>query len=253
MSLNGCLGSIQRGVGEGLAEKVGKGLAKGWRRVGEELAKGWRVSLHPPILQFPKRPFRRGGLFVTPWISKNRKRHQNRRNRLSGAETGAGTVPLFFQLCWKAEKRFDQRKRRNRNRIRSNRSSPEPNRGHPDYCLINAPGGHLCNLSARFAEMNSPESRICNSAGPCSRHRKLHIQRLIRIRRISTKNMLYFWNVIPPQMFQYMWFCSAPTALPFSKSLHLNIKTIKTVTVNTKILAIPEGNSSFDCIHLWGP
>ena len=30
------------GLGEGLAEKVGKGLAKGWRRVGKELAKGWR-------------------------------------------------------------------------------------------------------------------------------------------------------------------------------------------------------------------
>ena len=32
----------KEGVGEGLAEKVGKGLAKGWRRVGERLAKGWR-------------------------------------------------------------------------------------------------------------------------------------------------------------------------------------------------------------------
>ena len=28
----------KRGVGEGLAEKVGKGLAKGWHRVGEGLA-----------------------------------------------------------------------------------------------------------------------------------------------------------------------------------------------------------------------
>ena len=27
-------------LGEGLAEKVGKGLAKGWRRVGEGLEKG---------------------------------------------------------------------------------------------------------------------------------------------------------------------------------------------------------------------
>ena len=59
-------------LGEGLAEMVGKGsakgwqrvgerLAKGWRRVGTRLAKGWRVSLHPPILPFPKRPFRRAG------------------------------------------------------------------------------------------------------------------------------------------------------------------------------------------------
>ena len=53
-------------LGEGLAEKVGNGLAKGWRRVDTGLAecwrrvgRGWRVSLHPPILQFPKRPFRR--------------------------------------------------------------------------------------------------------------------------------------------------------------------------------------------------
>ena len=35
-------------LGEGLAEKVGKGLVKGWLKVGEGLAKGWqRVSLHP--------------------------------------------------------------------------------------------------------------------------------------------------------------------------------------------------------------
>ena len=32
----------KEGVGEGLAEKVGKALAKGWRGVGEGLAKGWR-------------------------------------------------------------------------------------------------------------------------------------------------------------------------------------------------------------------
>ena len=42
MSLDGCLGLRKEGVGEGLAEKVGKGLAKGWRRVGEGLAQGWR-------------------------------------------------------------------------------------------------------------------------------------------------------------------------------------------------------------------
>ena len=30
----------KRGLERGLAEKVGKGLAKGWRRVGEGLAKG---------------------------------------------------------------------------------------------------------------------------------------------------------------------------------------------------------------------
>ena len=35
-------GPRKEGLGEGLAEKVGKGLAKGWRRVGEGLAEGWR-------------------------------------------------------------------------------------------------------------------------------------------------------------------------------------------------------------------
>ena len=32
----------KRGVGEGLAKKVGKELAKGWRGFGEGLAKGWQ-------------------------------------------------------------------------------------------------------------------------------------------------------------------------------------------------------------------
>ena len=59
----------KRGVGERLAEKVGKGLAKGWRRVGERLAKaglveGWRISLHPPISGFLRRPFRLGLLYL---------------------------------------------------------------------------------------------------------------------------------------------------------------------------------------------
>ena len=49
-------------------------------------------------------------------------------------------------------------------------------------CLINLPGGHLCNLIARFAEINSPESQACNSAGPCSGHRNCIFQKLIRIR-----------------------------------------------------------------------
>ena len=31
----------KEGLGGGLAEKTGKGLAKGWRRVGAGLAKGW--------------------------------------------------------------------------------------------------------------------------------------------------------------------------------------------------------------------
>ena len=34
----GAWGPRKEGVGEGLAEKVGKGLAKGWRRVGKGLA-----------------------------------------------------------------------------------------------------------------------------------------------------------------------------------------------------------------------
>ena len=38
MSINGSLGPRKEGFGEGLAEKVGKGLAKGWRRVSEGLA-----------------------------------------------------------------------------------------------------------------------------------------------------------------------------------------------------------------------
>ena len=41
------------------------------------------------------------------------------------------------------------------------------------YCCLNSPGAHLCKFIARFGEMNSPESQICNSVGPCSRHRKL--------------------------------------------------------------------------------
>ena len=44
-------------LGEGLAEKVGEGLAKGWHRVGEELAKGWqRVGRFPCTLRFPETP-----------------------------------------------------------------------------------------------------------------------------------------------------------------------------------------------------
>ena len=37
----GAWGPRKGGVGEGLAERVGKGLAKGWRRVGKGLAQGW--------------------------------------------------------------------------------------------------------------------------------------------------------------------------------------------------------------------
>ena len=48
-------------------EKVGPGLAEGWRRVGEGLAKGWRIFLHPPISEFPEAPVQRHW-FVTPWI-----------------------------------------------------------------------------------------------------------------------------------------------------------------------------------------
>ena len=62
MSLNGAWGPRAEGVGEGLAEMVGKGLARGWRRVGEGLAKGWQISLHPPISEFPRHPFRDTGL-----------------------------------------------------------------------------------------------------------------------------------------------------------------------------------------------
>ena len=60
-------GRAWRGVGRKGWQRVGKRLVKGWHRVGEGLAKGWRgVSLHPPTLQFPKRPFRRAG-FELQW------------------------------------------------------------------------------------------------------------------------------------------------------------------------------------------
>ena len=42
VSKTGAWSPRKEGVGEGLAEKVGKGLAKGWRRVGKGLARGWR-------------------------------------------------------------------------------------------------------------------------------------------------------------------------------------------------------------------
>ena len=49
----GAWGPRKEGLGEGLAEKVGNGLAKGWRRVGEGLAQGWRrVGGFPCTLHF---------------------------------------------------------------------------------------------------------------------------------------------------------------------------------------------------------
>ena len=42
MSPHQGLGPTERGLGEGLAEEVSKGLAKGWQRLGEGLAQGWR-------------------------------------------------------------------------------------------------------------------------------------------------------------------------------------------------------------------
>ena len=46
----------------GLERGWKKRLAKGWHRVGEGLAKGSRISLHPPISEFPRRTFRDTGL-----------------------------------------------------------------------------------------------------------------------------------------------------------------------------------------------
>ena len=46
-----------RRVGQGL-DRVGEGLAKGWRRVGEGLAKGLKRFLAPFSFEFLKRPFR---------------------------------------------------------------------------------------------------------------------------------------------------------------------------------------------------
>ena len=49
----GAWGPRKQGLGEGLAEKVCKGLAKGWRRVGTRFSKGWRrVRGFPCTLQF---------------------------------------------------------------------------------------------------------------------------------------------------------------------------------------------------------
>ena len=70
MSLNGCLGPTERGGLERVGRKRlakgwrkdGEGLAKGWHSVGEGLAKGQRISLHPPISDFPRHPFRDAGL-----------------------------------------------------------------------------------------------------------------------------------------------------------------------------------------------
>ena len=83
VSLNGCLGSTERGGWRGVGRKgwkrVGERLAKGWRKVGEGLAKGWKLEqgwrrvskgladfLAPPILQFSRHPFRRLG--YTLWL-----------------------------------------------------------------------------------------------------------------------------------------------------------------------------------------
>ena len=52
-----CKRSLERGWQKGLA----KGLTKGWRRVGTRLAKGRGVGKG---WQFPKRPFRRAGLWL---------------------------------------------------------------------------------------------------------------------------------------------------------------------------------------------
>ena len=59
------------------------------------------------------------------------------------------------------------------------------------YCWNNSPDGHLRNFIARFfAERNSPESQICNSVGPCSRHFENYIfQKVIQIRDGSAKNV----------------------------------------------------------------
>ena len=50
---------MEEGVGEGLAEKVGKGLAKGWHRVGERSAKvgkGLADLLEPSNFGIPEAP-----------------------------------------------------------------------------------------------------------------------------------------------------------------------------------------------------
>ena len=50
----------------GLERGWQKRLAKGWRKLGEGSANGWRISLHPPISEFPRRPFRDMGLWL--WV-----------------------------------------------------------------------------------------------------------------------------------------------------------------------------------------
>ena len=65
MFLNPRLGSTEEGLEEGLAEEVGKGLAKGWRRAGEGLAKGWqRVGGLPCTLQLCSS----GGARLEDWV-----------------------------------------------------------------------------------------------------------------------------------------------------------------------------------------
>ena len=71
-----------------------------------------------------------------------------------------------------------------------------------NYCLINSPGGHLCFFFWRaLRKMNSPESQICNSIGPCSKHRNYIIQKLIRIRGRSAKEYVIFLDIDSPTKF----------------------------------------------------
>ena len=58
-------------------------------------------------------------------------------------------------------------------------------------------------------KINSPESQICNSVGPCSRHRKLHISEMF-------KNMKHSWKLVPPLFFRKMSSFSPSTVFVFS-------------------------------------
>ena len=57
-----------------------------------------------------------------------------------------------------------------------------------EYCLINSPGGHLCTFIARFAD----------SAGPCSRHRKLHISEINSDQGQISKQLCNISGKFPP-------------------------------------------------------
>ena len=52
---------------------------------------------------------------------------------------------------------------------------------------------------------------MCNSVGPCSRHRRLHITEINSGQGQSSKNYVIFLKISSPTIFWYMYSFSAPT------------------------------------------